>query len=402
MVNAPKVCILTETYYPVMGGGETQARSLAEGLIKSGFSVIVLTRRTQVGYRKLEHYGAISVHRLAPSGSQHFMKWGLLFTSLLALYQLRRQYDLIFVSGFRVLGISAVIMGKLMRKTCILKADNNGEMSGAFFKGGLERFGLTLESRLFRLILRMRNRILLQANCFVAISSDIREELILNEVTPESKIVRIPNSVDIDIFQPVCNDEKLELRKRLKLPIKDKFIAYAGRLVSYKGLPLLLRVWQKLEKVHKNAGLLLIGAGSMDIFNCEGELKDYVQTHGLQKSVFFCGEVKNVHEYLQASDVFVFPTEREAFGISLIEAMACGLPVVTTSVGGLKDILTHGLNGLVVAPGDGEAICEALDALLKDDSLSSSLGVAAVRTIGKRYSVEMVTREYDELFRSFL
>lgn len=402
MGNTPKVCIFTETYYPVIGGGETQARALADGLIKNGLSVIVITRRSQDRLSKVESYGPIKVYRLGPTGRQHLKKWGLLFTSFPALYQLRRQYELIFVSGYRVIGISAVIMSKLLRKTCILKADNNGEMSGAFFKGGLERAGLDLGAIPFRLMLWMRNHVLRRADCFVAISTDIQEELAANGVKPESKIVQIPNSVDIDVFHPVSEDEKRGLRSKLRLPDKEKFVTYTGRLVSYKGLPSLLKAWQILVKLHANAGLLLVGAGSMDIYNCEEELKAYVQSQGLQESVFFYGEVQNIHEYLQASDIFVFPTEREAFGISLIEAMACGLPVISTPVGGLKDILEHRQNGLVVEPGDEDKIYKAIEALLKDDHLCFSLGQAALRTVEETYSTETVTQEYETLFRGYL
>jgi glycosyltransferase involved in cell wall biosynthesis len=109
--------------------------------------------------------------------------------------------------------------------------------------------------------------------------------------------------------------------------------------------------------------------------------------------------VDNVHEYLQASDIFVFPTEREAFGISLIEAMACGLPVISTSVGGVKDILQHRRNGLVVEPGDSRPLYDALDALMTDSALSTRLAQSAWRTVQERYSDPTVIPKYVELLR---
>jgi glycosyltransferase involved in cell wall biosynthesis len=402
MESTPKVCIFTETFHPVVGGGETQARSLAEGLVENGFSVIILTRRTQAWLSKLERCEGVTIYRLAPTGEQHLKKWGLLLTSISALYQLRRQYELVFVSGFRVIGVSAVLMSKLLRKTCILKADNNGEMSGAFFKGGLERFGFSLASIPFKIILQFRNYILRQADCFVAISNDIRLEMVLNGVKPASKIVQIPNSVDVDVFHPVNQDEKLALRKKLDYPDKEIFVIYTGRLVSYKGLSLLLKAWQRLVMDHLNAGLLLVGAGSMDIYNSEHELKDFVLSQELQGSVFFCGEVQNVHEYLQASDVFVFPTEREAFGISLIEAMACGLPVISTPVGGIKEILEHKKNGIVCKAGDLAQLHAALEVLITDTAFASDLGVEARRTVEDRYSAKVVNDLYIELFKQAL
>ena len=134
-----KICIFTETYYPVVGGGETQARLLAEGLVANGHSAILLTRRSDPALKKVERYGAIAVYRLPPAGSGQLKKWGLLFTSLPKLVQLHRHYDLIFVSGFRIVGMAAVLVSKLFGKACVLKADSQGEMSGEFFVLALEK-----------------------------------------------------------------------------------------------------------------------------------------------------------------------------------------------------------------------------------------------------------------------
>jgi glycosyltransferase involved in cell wall biosynthesis len=116
----------------------------------------------------------------------------------------------------------------------------------------------------------------------------------------------------------------------LRLPLTDFIVSYTGRLVSYKGLPLLLRVAQEMQQENRKVGFVLIGSGGLDVHNCEAALKEYVTANRLELVVHFAGEVPNVHEYLQASDVFVLPTEDDAFPLALIEAMACGLPVVST------------------------------------------------------------------------
>jgi glycosyltransferase involved in cell wall biosynthesis len=175
-------------------------------------------------------------------------------------------------------------------------------------------------------------------------------------------------------------------------------VTFTGRLVSYKGLPLLLRVWHDIRAKHSDAVLVLVGSGSLDMHNCEAELRQYVNVHNLLHSVRFTGSVRNVHEYLQASDIFVLPSENEAFPVALIEAMAGGLAVITTAVGGVKDIVEHSKNGLVVQAGDFGQLYSALDILLADAGLADRLGQAARRTAQERYSQEMVTRQYAELF----
>jgi len=396
-----RVCIFTETYYPVVGGGETQAQLLAEGLTANGHSVIIITRRSDKSLDKREKYGSITVHRLPPAGSGQLKKWGLLLSGFPRLVSLRDQYDLIFVSGFRIIGVSAVLVSKLFHKACILKADSQGEMSGDFFTSGLQKLGASPKWLPFRLFLGVRNLILKKADAFTAISSDIAVELAANGVKTND-IHIVPNSVDINRFVPVSIEQKTLLRDRLGIPQTATVVIYTGRLVSYKGLPLLLRVWQEICDKHPNARLYFVGTGGLDIHNCEAELKTYVEENGLAPYVHFTGSVQNVPEYLQASDIFAFPTENDAFPSSLIEAMACALPVITTPVGAIKTVVINGENGVFVQPGDFQQLYQAIDRLLSDKALASLFGLAALKTVRANYSADTVTGKYISLFHDIL
>jgi glycosyltransferase involved in cell wall biosynthesis len=396
--STPRICLLTETYHPLMGGGETQARTLAEGLVAQGWQVFILTRRHDAALPRQEIINDVPVNRVGPSGVAHWKKWGLLFTAAPALWRLRREYDLIFVSGFRVAGVTAVLLAKLLGKKVILKADSLGEMSGDFFAGGLARFGLRPGSLPFRAFLGGRNRILRRADRFVAISSVVAEELVEHGI-PTEKIERIPNSVDNGRFHPVDQPTKLALRRQLGLPVEATIVIYTGRLVTYKGLPLLLRVWQDIAAQHENAYLLLVGSGGLDIDNCEAELRTYVSQHQLEERVHFTGSVTNVPDYLQASDIFVFPTENEAFGISLIEAMACGLAVVSTAVGGLRDLVDHEHNSLVVEAGNQQQLRHALETLLCTPVLRQKFGHRASESVQLTCSTPIVLRRFQDLFQ---
>ena len=393
----PGICLLTETYYPVVGGGETQARVLAEDLVTHGFNVIVVTRRSSEELSRVDQVGGVTVCRTSPVGGGHLKRWTMVFTCLPVLLKRRRQYDVIYVSGFKALGLTAVLVSRLLRKRCMLKADSNGEMSGAFFDRGRQSLGLSSDSAVFRLFLTLRNRILRRADRFVAISTDIAEELHRHGV-PSREIEMVTNSVDTNRFSPVNPSIKAALRRRFGLPVDQTIVTYTGRLVSYKGLPLLLEVWKHIHRVHDNAMLLLVGSGGLDMYNCEAELKAFVQANGLEHSVRFTGDIHNVHEYLQASDIFVFPTEKEAFGISLIEAMACGLPVIATPTGGIKDIVVDQQNGLLVEAGSFQQLHEGLRRLITDASLAGTLGSAALLTARSRYARDVVLENYIELF----
>jgi glycosyltransferase involved in cell wall biosynthesis len=396
-----KVCIFTETYAPVIGGGETQAQLLAEGLISQDHSAILLTRRSDPAFKRFEMIGAVPVYRIPPSGGGQLKKWGLVLSSILPLIRLQKQYDLLFVSGFRIIGISAVLIGKLFGKKIILKADSQGEMSGDFFVNGLEKFRFSRNFLPFRLFLKLRNFILKKADAFSAISEDIVTELISSGVSPD-KIHKIPNSVDTHRFLPVGQEQKTMLRKQLGLPETHTIAVYTGRLVSYKGLPLLLEVWKDIQNQHKNVLLLLVGTGGLDIHNCEGDLHEYVKSNDLEQSVNFTGSVNNVPDYLQASDIYAFPTQNDAFPSSLIEAMTCGLGVISTPVGAIKNIIKDQENGMMVPSGDGPALFKALDALIRSKALGVRMGQAAWKTVQNHYSAEVVTNKYLTLFQETL
>ena len=394
-----KICIFTETYYPVVGGGETQARLLAEELITNGHSVIVLTRRSDAALKQNESYGDVQVYRLAPVGSGQLKKWGLLLSSLPALVRLRDHYDLIFVSGYRIIGLTAVLVGKLFRKPVVLKADSQGEMSGEYFESGLKKFNISRSSSPFRLFLGFRNVILKKADAFSAISSEIVSEWTSSGV-PLDKIHMIPNGVDTYRFAPADAEQKSFLREKLNLPENATIAIYTGRLVSYKGLPLLLKVWNEIRCTRENAILLLAGTGGLDMHNCEAQLHDYVTSAGLAKNVWFLGSVQNISEYLQAADLFVFPTENDAFGSSLIEAMSSGLPVVTTPVGAIKTFVTHQETGLLVQPGNRHQLYEALMTMISDKTLAARLGQAGRQIVEERYSTSKMMGKYLSLFDS--
>lgn len=396
-----KICIFTETYYPVMGGGETQAQLLAEGLIADGHSVMVLTRRSDASLKKQERYGEVDVYRLAPVGGGQLKKWGLLVSSITALLRLRNQYDLIFVSGYRIIGLIAVLIGKMLRKSVVLKADSQGEMSGDFFESGLKKIGISHRSLPFRIFLGFRNMVLKRADAFSAISTEIASEWISSGI-PSEEIHLIPNAVDTQRFIPVEPVEKISLRKKLNLPQDVTIAIYTGRLVSYKGLPLLLKVWNEIRRKHENMLLILAGTGGLDIHNCEEELREYVKHNGLEEHVLFTGAVQNVPEYLQASDLFTFPTENDAFPSSIVEAMACALPVVTTPVGAIKTIVTDRETGLLIQPGNAEQLFQALDVMLSDTVLASRLGDAACRSVQGLYSAEAVSKKYLNLFQGLI
>jgi glycosyltransferase involved in cell wall biosynthesis len=387
--RSPSVCILLESYLPVMGGMERGARVLAEELTAKGCRVTLLTRRLSEASAAREHSEVGEIVRTGPMGSRSRLRWLHMFSCVPELIRLRHQYDVLWVAGFRVLGLPAVLVARLLGKRCILRAESCGEMDGTFFLNALPTQGI--KGRLARLLLKLfvaiRNSQLRRATALVAISSEIRNEMLACRVA-DDRINVIHQSVDTQRFVPVESDErKLLLRRQLALPESACIFVFTGRLVAYKGLPTLLEAWQELpERTRAQCHLLLVGEGGHDMFNCEQALRKTVTQAGLAGSVTFTGAVDNVVDYLQASDVFVFPTENEAFGISIIEAMAVGLSTVSTLVGGVSDIVAEGETGLAVPPQHTVALTVALETLAQDPTRRARLGEAARKRVEEMFT----------------
>jgi glycosyltransferase involved in cell wall biosynthesis len=395
VITPLRVLILTETYRPEIGGGERQAAVLGAGLKRRGHEVMLLTRHSRPRLADKESIDGLPVVRVGPTGSGRHRKWGLLLTVLPALLRLRRRYDVVLVSGFRILAVPALLAGRLSRAPVVLKADSVGEFSGEFFRAGLAGIGLTPSSAPVRVALWLRNRLLRHAAAFVAISDGIADEFVAQGLAPQH-VHRIPNGVDTQRFRHVTHHERTSLRIRLGLP-SGPVVVYTGRLVSYKGLPLLVEAWRKLVPEFPGAVLVLVGEGGGDMHDCEPTLREFVAQHGLEPQIRFTGPTSNVQDWLQAADAFAFPTENEAFGLSLVEAMACGLPAVTTRVGGLRDFVEHGVNAWAMEAGDAAELTAGLRAVLTDQALAARLGARARETVLARFGEEAVSRAYEQL-----
>jgi hypothetical protein len=169
--------LLTESYHPMVGGGENQARTLCASLAEAGVPVTVVTRRWDPMQPGVARVDTSLVHRVGPSGRGHLKKWGLAFTAMSPILAHRHSHRVLIVNGFRVLGIPATLAARCLGMKVILKADSPGEMSGTFFDAGLARFGLSHRSLPVRALIGARNLLLRRADAFVAISSELEREL---------------------------------------------------------------------------------------------------------------------------------------------------------------------------------------------------------------------------------
>ena len=390
------VLFLTESYHPVLGGGETHIRRLASRLVAAGTPATVLTRRTHAESRADEMLDGVRIVRVPPVGPGRSGKYWMLPAALAALRRLSPSHGVLVVRGTRVLGAPGLAAGRGLGLPVVLQAELNGELSGQVYWWGT-RLDHPGPRGLLRLGVAVRNRWLRDADAFVAMSSSIRDEFLAAGVPPE-RVAWIAHGVDLGHFRPVSLEEKGRLRARLGLPAAAVICVYTGRLLRGKGLELLVRAFGACARRHPEAHLLLVGAGEGQALSIEADLRRQVSDAGLPPRVTFAGRVEDVAEWLQASDVFVFPSLFEALGLSLVEAAACGLACLGSRTGGIVDVIEDGASGLLVAPGDGPAWEAALGRLLAAGAPRLDLGRRARAVAEARFDLARSVARYQALF----
>jgi starch synthase len=207
---------------------------------------------------------------------------------------------------------------------------------------------------------------------------------------PESRIARVFNPVDLSQCQA---GERTAARAELGIPAGARVVAWHGRvLLPFKGLDVLVTAWDRLrrERPGRELCLLLIGTGGS-----AGELGERLDAVGRAGVVWvnqFLNDRERLYRHLSAADVYTLPSRHEGPTVAPIEAMALGLPVVASGVGGIPDILEGGeqSGGVVVPPGDPAALSHALGRLLDDEVLARRLGERAAFRAQSAFSLEAV------------
>jgi glycosyltransferase involved in cell wall biosynthesis len=210
----------------------------------------------------------------------------------------------------------------------------------------------------------VRNR----AEAIIAPSNSIKEYL-LNYRVKDEKILLIPSGVDVEVFSP--NPSKM-LRERLGLG-DEKIILSIARLHHLKGIHLLIKAYGYVVKNFPDTRLVILGKGPQ-----EKELKDMAKELNMEKNVIFLTEHvphERISDFYNGADIFAFPSIVEPFGMVNLEAMACGIPTVSSNTGGMRDMVLHGKTGFLFTPGDVKGIQDALMAMLGNERLIKEMGV---------------------------
>jgi len=234
------------------------------------------------------------------------------------------------------------------------------------------------------------------ADRLVACSEAVRRCAVERLRLPAHKVVTIPNGVPLQRF--ASRESREQMRATLGLDPASRVIGSVGRLDEpVKGYAVLLQAMDILSGSTPNVVCLICGDGP-----ARAQLEQSVRERNLSEKVRFLGERHDIPMVLQALDLYVQPSLMEGFGLSVLEAMATGLPVVATNSGGLPEVVRDGVTGDLVPPGDPLSLARRLQALLEDPGRRADYGREGERRARSEFPLERMVRGWSELYRTLL
>jgi glycosyltransferase involved in cell wall biosynthesis len=230
----------------------------------------------------------------------------------------------------------------------------------------------------------------------IAISESVKGHLVKDFRAEEKNIFVVHNGIDAEKFRVQSSEFRREAKKKYGLG-EGPVIGIVARLSDVKGHIYLIQAVSRVLKSFTDVQLLIVGDGKM-----KNELVRMVGNLGLSRNVIFVPSVQDTREVFSIMDLFVMPSLKEGLGLALMEAMASGLAVVGSDVGGIKGLIQEGVNGLLIKPADVVGLSEGILRLLRNPQDSKFLGEAARVFIQKNFSREKMVFQTEGVYSKCL
>lgn len=351
------------------GGAERFALGLATHLPEQSFEVTVCTTR---------FIEAAAAEELAAHGIRYLnlgrrARWDAhRFAPLISL--LRGSHFDVLHSHMFGSNLWASVIGRACGVNVLIAHEHNWSYSDDRLRMWLDR----------EVIARLTTR-------FVAVSHANEQRMTEIEGIPAEKIVVLPTA-----YIPHRSVSAVDLRRELDLPSSARLVFSAAILRPEKALEVLLQAHALVRRTGVDAHLVIAGDGPL-----RTELEQLIATLAISDSVHLLGVRSDVDEIVRQSDVCAMSSDWEGMPLFALEAMAAGVPMVATAVGGLPEVVADGVTGLLVPPRAPDALAEALLAVLGDGGLAERLGAAALAQ-SEEYSIDAVAAQFAGLYQSLL
>ena len=229
-------------------------------------------------------------------------------------------------------------------------------------------------------------------DAIIAISKGVKDVLVEGGI--DSKRIKvIPSGIDFAPYQEAASSDYL--RREFSFSADDYLVGIVAHLADHKGHKYLIQATKILKEHSSKIKVIIVGSGPLHM-----ELTKQAEESGVRDIVFFLGFRKDVPQILSSLDLFVLSSYLEGMGSSLLDAMACRLPVVATKVGGIPEVVMHKETGLLVPPRSPSALAKAILKLYEDRDLASRLGDKGYRVVHQKFSSEAMAEKIIQLYEN--
>ena len=357
--------------YPVIGGLERQSHELAKCLVEYGVDVQVLSGRILPSQHGVEDVEGVTVYRIRWPRNR-FFRYIQTFFSVTKFFILKRNtFDVVHLHQFSWFALLIILLSKMLGKPVLTKMPNTGP--DGILEFSKKRFG------------KFKLWILKKTDAVVAMTEATIKELL--EVNyPMERVLFAPNGITLS--------ERSVRSHAYTDSLKLCRVVFVGGLREQKGVEDLLYMWRDVvREVQCPTRLELWGTGHLG-----DQLKSLSQELGIEDSVLFCGHVDSVREKLCDMDIFVLFSSHEGNSNAILEAMAAGLPIVSTRVGGASMQVGEVGARFLVDLGDREGFKECLFELIENSSLREDVGEAMYRRISESFDIKKVALTYIQAY----
>lgn len=252
---------------------------------------------------------------------------------------------------------------------------------------------------------RLFNRIFirsagLMANRVIATTETMKNNLVMTGVNPE-KIVVNCCGINLRKYNPTSTNRG-KIREEFNISEDAPLIGIIGQLTPWKGHREFLKAASIVIRKYPSAKFLIVGESIFEERNYKLELQELVNTLALSAKVIFSGFREDVPDIMASLSILVNASCSEPFGLTIIEAMAIGKPVVATNAGGVREIINDGVDGILVPPKDPEKLAQAILRILDEPMRGKEMGEAGLKSVTERFSLERFTQETQRIYDQLL
>jgi glycosyltransferase involved in cell wall biosynthesis len=378
--------LMVTPYFYEPPGGKYGVMRLSIELNKHGHNVYVISSKVR-NAKAYEEFEGVKVFRKKPLFYMPSLPYAATFvTSDIFRYIKSFNIDVLHVHTIHYFSsLSAAIVSKMINFPYILSILG---MTTTFAQEFVDLIFKIYESTISKFVIA-------QASLIVAIAKQLVSRALHLGASP-TKIRVIPHGIDPNIYSP--NNLGSNIRARFGIEEDDKVIGFVGRLVPLKGIKYLLEALKIINKKMDKVKVLIVGDGPQ-----RRELEILINKN-LKRNVIFTGFIskEDLPNIYPALDIFTLPSLTEGLSNTLLEAMACGKPVITTSVGGNSELVDNGKNGYLIQPKSSKELAERIVDLLHDPNKRIQMGRRGRDTILRRYTWEKIIPIYEDAYEQIL